>query len=212
MSDDRLVITDGDCDTELIAEYEATRRQAVKRGLVGGGAAIAASAIPILLGVRKAFAQAEDDAKIVEGAVRLEQIAVVAYDTAYNGNLLTKPVADVAKLFRDQEQEHADALTQALQDLGGTAPEPPRPQEVEGLSSAKSQAQILSFAIDLENMAIQAYVDAHRKLQSPDLLKTGSQIISNEGQHLVVLRQALGASPAGSVPRAFEAGMAPPPK
>jgi hypothetical protein len=35
--------------------------------------------------------------------------------------------------------------------------------------------------------------------------------MSNEGQHLVVLREAPGASPAQSVPAAFEAGTEPAP-
>jgi rubrerythrin len=118
-------------------------------------------------------------------------------------------VADVAKLFRDQEQEHADGLTQALEGLGGAAPRPPAPQEVEELGAVQSQEEFLRFAVELENMAVVAYIDAHRRLQSPDLLKTGAQIIANEGQHLVVLRQALGASPAESVPSAFEAGSDP---
>lgn len=212
MSEERLIISDGDCDTALVAEYEATRRESMRRGLIAGGAVIAASTIPILLRVRNAFAKADDDASILEGAVGLEQTAVVAYDTAYDSGLLQKPVADVARLFRNQEQEHADALKTALEDLGGQAPAPPKPEDVKGLSSVKNQTQILNFAVELENMAVQAYVEAHRKLKSPDLLKTGAQIMSNEGQHLVVLRQALGASPAASVPDAFEAGTAPPPR
>jgi rubrerythrin len=216
MKEDRLIITDGDCDTALIAEYEATRRDAVRRGLVAGGAIVAASTIPLLLRVRNAFAQASSDQQILEGAVGLEQTAVFAYDTAAASGALQKPVADVAKLFRDQEQEHADGLTAALEDLGGTPPEPPTdPAAVEvggtALSDLRNQTDILRFAVELENSAVMAYIDAHRKLKSPDLLKTGAQIMSNEGQHLVVLRQALGASPAQSVPAAFEAGTEPAP-
>jgi hypothetical protein len=124
MKEDRLIITDGDCDTALIAEYAATRRDAVRRGLVAGGAIVAASTIPLLLRVRNAFAQASSDQQILEGAVGLEQTAVFAYDTAAASGALQKPVADVAKLFRDQEQEHADGLTAALEDLGGTPPKP----------------------------------------------------------------------------------------
>lgn len=212
MGEDRLTIIDGECETAAVAEYESTRREAVRRGVIGAGAIVAASTIPILLRVGKAFAEADGDAAILEGAVGLEQTAVVAYDTAYRSKLLDKPVAGVARLFRDQEQEHADGLTQALESLGGTPPEPPQPAQVQGLGSVSSQEDILRFAVELEKMAIVAYIEAHRKLQSPDLLKTGTQIMCNEGQHLVVLRQALGASPAQSVPSAFEAGTDPAPK
>jgi rubrerythrin len=216
MNEDRLIITDGECDTALVAEYEATRRDAVRRGLVAGSAIVAASTIPLLLRVRNAFAKASTDEQVLEGAVGLEQTAVFAYDTAYDSGALQKPVADVARLFRDQEQEHADGLSAALEGLGGTPPKPPTdPAAVEvggtALTDLKSQTNILNFAVELENSAVMAYVEAHRKLKSPDLLKTGAQIMSNEGQHLVVLRQALGASPARSVPAAFEAGTEPAP-
>jgi hypothetical protein len=211
MSEERLTIVDGECDTGAVAEYEATRREAMRRGILGGGAVVAAATIPTLLRVSGAFAQAEDDAAILEGAIGLEQTAVVAYDTAYRSGLLEKPLAAAARLFRDQEQEHADGLTQALEGLGGMAPAPPEPGDVKGLSSLQSQDAVLRFAVELENMAVIAYIDAQMKLQSPDLLKTGAQIMANEGQHLVVLRQALGASPAASVPSAFEAGTDPAP-
>jgi rubrerythrin len=208
MSEDRLIITDGECDTAQIAEYEATRRDAVRRGLLAGGAIVAASSIPLLLNVRNAFGQASGDAAILEAAVGLEQTAVVAYDTAAGA---LPQIRSTARLFRDQEQEHADGLAAALEDLGGTPPEPPEANEVKGLSAVKSVPQALTFAVELENMAVIAYIDAHRKLKSPALLKTGAQIMANEGQHLVVLRQALGATPAESVPSAFEAGTDPAP-
>ena len=57
-----------------------------------------------------------------------------------------------------------------------------------------------------------AYGQAQRKLESPELLRMATEISSNEGQHLVVLRQALGAEPAAAVPVAFEAGVSPAPK
>jgi rubrerythrin len=211
MTDGRPTIRDGDCDTARVAEYEATRRDAVRRGVIAGGGIVAASTIPILLRVGGAFAQTEGDGAILEGAVGLEQTAAIVYETAYGSGLLEKPVAGIARLFRDQEREHAGELSQALEDLGGTPPVPPKPEDVTGLGAVSSQEDILRFALELENMAVVAYVDAHRKLQSPGLLRTSAQIMANEGQHLVVLRQALGASPAESVPAAFEAGTGPAP-
>ncbi len=209
---DSMMIRDGEVDTVVVAEFEATRRDALRRGAILGGGVLAATSIPLLLNVRNAFAQSEDDAAILEAAIGLEQTAVVAYDTAAGSGLLDPAVEDVAILFRDQEQEHADALITALEDLGGKAPKPPKAEDVEGLGDAMNQADILTFAVELENMAIMAYSDAHGKLQSPDLLTAGAQIMSNEGQHLVVLRQGLGATPAESVPDAFETGESPPPK
>ncbi len=207
-----MTVTDGEASTGGIPPNEATRRDAVRRGLIGAGAVAAASAIPTLLRVGTAFADTEDDISVLESAIAVEQTAVLAYATGYGSGLLEKPVADAARLLREQEREHADALGRALRKLGGTVPEPPTVADVEGLGAIRNQADFLEFAIGLENMLVVAYDQAHRKLESPELLRTATEIMLNEGQHLVVLRQALGARPADSVPAAFEAGLSPAPK
>ncbi|MBA3746113.1 MAG: hypothetical protein H0W96_01300, partial [Solirubrobacterales bacterium] len=53
---ERMVISDGLADTAQIAEFEHGRRDLIRRGLAFGGAAVAASSIPLLLSVRNAFA------------------------------------------------------------------------------------------------------------------------------------------------------------
>lgn len=58
-----------------------------------------------------------------------------------------------------------------------------------------------AFALELEAMAVAAYHDAHRRLRDVALLKTAASVMATEGQHLVVVRRALGRAP---VPRAFE--------
>jgi rubrerythrin len=203
---DRITIRDGEADTAVIAEYEATRRDAVRRGIVVGGAVLAATSIPVLLRVRNAFAQAEGDAGILQSAIGVELTAVVAYDAMAKSGLLDPRIEKVTQLFRDQEQEHADGLITALEELEGEARPKPRPEDIEGLGDIKSQTDILNFAVELENMAVAAYYDAHGRLEGSRLLQTAAQIMANEGQHLVVLRQALRKNP---VPDAFERGRAP---
>jgi rubrerythrin len=201
---ERLIIEDGDADTAAIAAYEASRRDAVRRGLAAGGAVIGAALVPALLSVRDAFAAApQNDAGILGSAIRLENTAVAAYAAAVNSGVLTAPFRRTAVLFGRQEAEHAAALTAALRSLGGTPPAGTDAKLLAPLKSAKSQAQVARFAIELETMAVAAYYDAARKLQQARLLQTSAQIMSNEGQHLVVLRQALGKGP---VPNAFENG------
>jgi rubrerythrin len=206
----RVVIADGHADTAQIAEFERDRRDLLKRGFGLGAAAIAASSIPLLLTVRNAFAQAGDDGQILQSAIDIERIAVIAYGAAIDGGLLSAGVEKVARRFRGHEQEHADALTTALTDLGGTPPPVPAgvkdvDKVVKGLGAVKSQADILNFAIELETAAVAAYYDAHRRLIDAKLLQTGASIMANEGQHLVVLRQAVKQDP---VPNAFETGKA----
>jgi rubrerythrin len=180
-----------------------TRREALGRGAVLGGAALGAAAMPSLLAPRASSAAARDDARILAAAIGLEQTAVVTYATAGSSGLLGPRLEEVARRFRDQEQEHADALIAALRQLGGRPPPPPRPSQVAGLESLRTREQVLSFAVGLELKAVAAYYEAQQALSDPGLLRTGAQIMANEGQHLVVLRQALGRQP---LPGAFETG------
>ncbi len=204
-----LRILDGDVDTAVIAEYEVTRRDTLRRGLAAGGAAVlAATSIPLLLGVRNAFAQAEGDAEILTSAIGIEQIAVFAYDRAASSGLLNRGTTAIARRFSAHEQEHAEGLTRALEARGGSAPAKPRTLAdldavQRGLGDARSQADVTNFAIELEMAGIAAYYDAQTKFVDAKLLQTGASIMANEGQHVTVLRQAARKT---AVPSAFETG------
>ena len=80
------------------------------------------------------------------------------------------------------------------------------------LEALVAEPQMLTFALELENGLIKEYVEAFGKLTDAELLKTTAQIMSNEGQHLVMLRLALGADPVALVPSAFETGSDPAPQ
>ncbi len=206
----RIPITDGAADTAAVAAFERDRRELLRRGFALGGAAIAASSIPLLLSARDAFAQASGDAGILQKAINLEQVAVIAYDTAIGGGLLSAGALRTARRFRAHEQQHADTLTTALTDLGGAPAPPPKgivdvDNVVEGLADVKTQADIVNFMIELELATVAAYNDAHAKLIEARLLQSCATIMANEGQHLVVLRTIVGAEP---VPNAFETGTA----
>jgi rubrerythrin len=203
-----IVIADGDVDTAQIADFERDRRALLRRGIGLGGAAIAASSIPLLWSVRNAFAETNGDTAILGRAIGLEQVAVLAYDTAIDGGLLSPALLTVARTFRGHEQAHADTLTTALTDLGGAPPPAPHgiadvDKVVKGLADVKSRADVVNFLIELETATVAAYFDAQAKLVEPKLMQTGASIMASEGQHLVVLRRAVGKDP---VPAAFESG------
>lgn len=200
---DRVIIRDGDVDTALLAEYESTRRDAVRRGLAVGGTVLGAAMVPTLLKVRNAFAQADGDAAVVSGAITLENTAVAAYDAAVKSGKLDAATTAVARRFKRDESEHAQALTAALRKMGGTPPRGTDKQLLAPLSGVKNQGDIARFAVELETMAVAAYYEAHGKLKDAKLLQAGASIMANEGQHLVVLRQALKRNP---FPAAFETG------
>ena len=89
MASDRILIADGDADTAQVAEFERGRRELIRRGLGIGGGAIAASSIPLLLSVRNAFAAGNGDAEILEQAIGLERVAILAYGVAIDSKLLS---------------------------------------------------------------------------------------------------------------------------
>jgi rubrerythrin len=193
-------------------EPDTTRREAMRRGLTAGGALAAAFTVPLLLRTRSAFAQAESDTEILEAAATAEAEALVAYETMAGSGLLRGPVAELITLFGNQEEEHFNALVRLLEDMGGEEPEKPEPADIPGLGGLIGEPQILGFAIEVENKLIQEYVGAFENLSDPEALKTTSQIMSNEGQHLVMLRLAIGANPVDLVPSAFETGTDPAPQ
>jgi rubrerythrin len=204
----RIAIVDGDAASAEIAAFERDRRDLLRRGFALGGAAIAASSVPLLLSVRNAFAQTSGDAKILRNAINLERVAVIAYDAALTGGLLTPAVTRIVRRLRAHEQQHADALTTALIDLGGAPAAAPKgvadvEKVVKGLGDVRTQGDVVNFAIELETAAIAAYHDAHAKLVETRLLQTGASIMASEGQHLVVLRRLVHKDP---IPRAFETG------
>jgi Ferritin-like domain len=208
MAGARIVIADGNADSAQVAAFERDRRELIRRGLGLGGAVVAASAVPLLLAVRDAFAESDTDGAILEHAITVERVAVLAYDRILAGGLLADGVARQVRLLRGHELQHADALTTALTDLGLTPPPAPSGVEdvekvVKGLDDVRTQADVLGFAIELETALVAAYHDAHAKLVEAKLLQTGASIMGDEGQHLVVLRQAAGMPP---VPNALETG------
>jgi hypothetical protein len=182
----------------------ATRRDALRRA---GGVALGAAAAPLLVAVRGAFAAASGDEEILLGAVRLEQGLVVTYRTLAGSGDLDARAGALARHFGDQEQQHLDVVSKQLQTLGGVVPSEPAPDLVkagrEAVTGVHGQATLLAFAGALEQNAIAAYYEAQQALQRDAFLQTTAAIMANEGQHLALLREALGRPP---VPSAFETG------
>jgi rubrerythrin len=192
MTDDRVVLR--------------SRRDLVRRGVLSGGIAVAAVAAPALLKTVGAAAQADGDARILEDAIRIEQTAVFAYGLAHDSGKLQPPIARKFRRMRNQRRDHASTLITALEHLGVAPPaKPTRVGQVKGLAEALAGGQraILEFAVALEERAVAGYYRAAPRLEDAKLLQLSATIMANEGQHLVILRRALGKDP---VPNTFETG------
>jgi rubrerythrin len=150
----------------------------------------------------------ERDIRILNQALDLEFTAVAAYTAG--AKLLKGDALAAGRQFLAQEQEHAAALKAAVKDLGGVPKKPRRDEEyAELFPTLGSQKDVLRFAVDLENMAVEAYLDAIPRLSSAELRQTGAAIVSNEAEHISVLLGALNpGQPLEQVPQAFVTGVA----
>ncbi|HEY1540381.1 MAG TPA: hypothetical protein VGF63_13340, partial [Solirubrobacteraceae bacterium] len=110
MAADRIVVVDGEADSAQIAAFERGRREILRTGLGLGGAMIAASSIPLLLSVRDAFATTSSDGDLLIGAIKLEQVAVLAYGKLIDA-VPPSGFDDVLRRFQGHEQLHASTLT-----------------------------------------------------------------------------------------------------
>jgi rubrerythrin len=162
-------------------------------------AVAAAGALPLLVDTPGALAATRSEMQVLRAAVDLEQRAVFAYGAA--APRLSGNDARLFRHFQGQEEHHAAALSNALRNRGGHPPPRPRSaREVPGLTRALSGGRpvILRYAVALEERAVAAYSDAARNFRDPRLLALVARIIGSEGQHLAVVREALGRDPVPS--------------
>jgi Ferritin-like domain len=122
--------------------------------------------------------------------------------------LLEPPMRAVGRQLRAQEQEYVDALTKAIRGLGGDTEA--EPEEVD-FSGVEDQADFLTLAYELESASLAFYGEAAPRLFTGAPRTLDVSLAAGHAQHLVLLRQGLGVSPAASVPEAFGGGEVPPP-
>jgi hypothetical protein len=172
----------------------ATRRQ-VLAGALASGASVALPALA---------RAAEPDEDLAREAftevMHLEQTALVAYEAIANSGVL-KPML---RLFLEQEQQHADQLALALDDLGAAPPSAPKRGDIPALQAALgSRSVALRFAATLEERTIAAYQRAIRYSPDAVITRISAGAMGADAQQLAVLREAAGVAPA---PSPFELG------
>lgn len=171
--------------------------------LRGSGLAFAAGA-PVLLaacggdGGSGPTRTGSVDVDVLNSALDLEYTAVAIYRGG--APRLRGTALALGRRLGAQEQEHADALVQAIRALGG---KPNKPRTAYDLPEFADQADVLSFANDFENTMISAYNDAIPKLSHAELRATAAAIMTSDAEHSSVLLGALGRP---QVPAAFVTG------
>jgi hypothetical protein len=154
-----------------------------------------------------ASAQPSPDGAILDTVLARQEAAVEAL--AKVGPALAPRLAHMAAYFRAQEQEHVDSLLKALRGLNSPAEPVAEPIDTSGL---KSDRKRLVFLYEVESATIDEELSAISMLEASWPRSLLASTVANQGQHLTLLRQALGAGPLASVPVPFENGTAPPPE
>jgi rubrerythrin len=138
------------------------------------------------------------DVAILNNAIDLEHIAIAAYSAGIP--LLSGTVQKAAAQFLAQESSHVAALSQLVKQ-GGGKPIAERPSY--NLGSPRRAHDVLAMLQMIERTTIAAYLDAIPKV-SPGSVRTRlASILTNEAQHVAVVRLALGTQP---VPGALVTG------
>jgi hypothetical protein len=138
------------------------------------------------------------DVDILNSALDLEHAGIAAYTAGIP--LLAGKARAAGKQFLAQEFAHASVLSSLVAHAGG---KPNQPSPSYNLGHPRRQADVLRLLHMIERVAISAYVDAIPKLTPGALRATVASILTNEAQHVSVLRSELGLAP---VPSAFVTG------
>jgi len=147
------------------------------------------------------------DAEILNVAITQELTLIEAFDQGLP--LLRRPQArELFRQFVAQEREHIDGFTKAMRGLGGEVDA--EPEEID-LSDVKSERDYLFFAYDLIGLQLTHFLDDVTHLHNRAPQSFAAAIAASQAQHLVVLRQLLGADLPEAVPEAFDTGEVPPP-
>jgi hypothetical protein len=152
-------------------------------------------------------AEPSADADLLNRVLGRQEAAIAA-----NGEVIPKlgpRLAHLGAYFRAQEQEHVDAVLKAMRGLKG--PVEPSEEEIE-VGDLKGDRERLEFLYAVESATIDEELSAISELEASGARSLLTTIVANQAQHLTLLRQALGAGPAASVPVPFENGTAAPPE
>ena len=175
------------------------------RALTRREALAGAAALP-LFAAGEAHGVPRDDRALLQALLDIERRAAIAYSEAAASRKLGRRMTGLAELFSEQNREHVTGLTESLRNRGGRPTrKPDSPTEVAGLLEAldADRRGLLRFLAGLAEIAIARYLDAIEHLRDPRLRTAAVTIVAAEGQHLAVLREALGER---AVPSAFAGG------
>jgi hypothetical protein len=131
-------------------------------------------------------------------ALDLEHLSIAAYTAGIP--LLPALAQKAGKEFLLQEFAHASAVATLVKQAGGKPGAPPPSYD---LGNPRRPADVLALLHRIERTTIAAYLDAITRLPPGTVRTRLATILTNEAQHLAVVRLLLGLAP---VPAALADG------
>jgi len=130
------------------------------------------------------------DLEIVQYALTLEHLETDFYDAVIkSGVIKDKALAEVATAIRDNEQEHVDALTKTVEQLGG---KPMKPETTFDAVIKGGAQKVLETAATVENLGAAAYLGQAGRIKSKEVLAAALSIHTVEARHAAALNKVVG--------------------
>ncbi|MCA1992348.1 MAG: ferritin-like domain-containing protein [Coleofasciculus sp. S288] len=189
-----------------------------RRGILAAGAVVGvAGALGFPVITQRASAASSEDKKndidILNNALYYEHQAIWAYNFAASKLTNTdvgKAVLALALRNQSDHMKHRDALTTAIQSLGGMPVKAESSYDVssyldKGEGNLDSDVNIAKLALALETDAAIAYTTEVARLKTPALITAGASIGSTESAHAAAIRATFKSLGVGIeiVPSAF---------
>ena len=133
------------------------------------------------------------DLALLNSLLDLERHTVDAYTAGIP--LLPRPQAKMAQQFLSEELLHTGELLSLIKAAGG--PPPPRKASYD-LGHPTDAQQVLELLHGLERAQLSAYLYVIPRLSPAPVRAAAATILSNDSQHIAILRQSLGMVPAPS--------------
>jgi rubrerythrin len=159
-----------------------TRGSFILKGALAAGATLGAGAVAPYVGNALAAGGGGGDIDILNFALTLEYLETVFYKHKATSVGLSGEARRLAADFAHQEQQHVDALTQAIKGAGGKPAKKPT-----FVFPVTNEASFLKLAYTLENTGVGAYNGAGPSLSNPKYLAAAGSIVQVEARHAAAI-------------------------
>lgn len=141
----------------------------------------------------KPSSSSKGDLEIVNYALTLEYLEAEFYaQVIASGEVTDKKIAELAKSIGQNEQEHVDALTATVEQLGGKPAAKPKTKFEEVIAGGPQM--ILETAAAVENLGAAAYLGQAGNIKDKEILGAALAIHSVEARHAAALNTLVGTT------------------